>query len=164
MTDQNHSYDPPIEQYLSASAHFGTELDTEAETYYYLLSAIERLRPSIIFGLAKISKDQRQFCSLIQKAVLATVCIDRAEYIAGDACEGFPPDKPHSADAAWLLILLAAGQKAEPDTEWIEARAMCKRVYECVNAGPSNLLERLLGDAGTQPVCFDALPDGRADE
>lgn len=133
MTDHKNSYDPPLEQYLSASAEFCTDVSTEAETYYYLLGAAEAMRPSIIFSLAKIARDQRHFCDLIKIASLATDCLDHAESIAAEACESF--DDAHDADAAWLLVLLAAGQGALPDEDWIEAQDMCRRLHEGLRTG-----------------------------
>lgn len=133
MTDHKNSYDPPLEQYLSASAEFCTDVSTEAETYYYLLGAAEAMRPSIIFSLAKIARDQRHFCDLIQHALFATNCLGRAESIAAAACESFDAD--HDADAAWSLVLLAAGQGALPDEDWIEARDMCRRLHEGLRTG-----------------------------
>lgn len=156
--------DPAVQQYLSVSGEFSADLNTEAETNYYLRDAVELLRPSIVFGLARIAKDQRHFCGLLQKAILATAWLEHAERFAGEATEDFDHEQAHRADAAWLLVLLAAGQSAAPDAEWTEALAMCRRVHGAVGARPRNLLEQMLGDLGTQRVSLDEAADGRAGE
>lgn len=119
----------PLAQYLPEASIFGTDLSTEAETNYYLRDAVETLYPSIIFSLARVASDQRHWCDLIKQAMLASAYTERAERIAAEATEGFTHAQAQRADTAWTLILLAAAQKAFPDPDWIEARAMCKRVH-----------------------------------
>lgn len=121
--------DDPLDQHLSASAVFGADLDTEAETSYYLRSAIETLYPSVIFSLAQTATGQRQFCELMQAAMIAGTYPGRAETIAAEAAEGFNYDQALRADKAVALILLAAAQRKWPDPDWIAARSLCKRVH-----------------------------------
>ena len=139
--------DPAVQQHLSVSGEFSADLNTEAETNYYLRDAVELLRPSIIFGLARIAQNQRHFCYLMQKALLASASLDNAEWFAGEATEGFSHDQAHRADAAWLMILLAAGQAAAPDPEWTGALAVNRRVHAALRVRPRDLSEQMIARA-----------------
>ena len=149
----NHIDDSVLAQWFSSSAEFSAPLDTEMKTEFYLRSAIEKIKPSNIYALAKLSNDQDHFADLMAQASLASVMPSEAEEIASCVVDSFDLNKQaEKADAAWLLMLLIAAQSACPDTEWSEARSVCKRVLDATTPAKTDLLSALLGDLGTQPV------------
>lgn len=122
--------DTLINQYLSTACEFSADLNTEAETHYYLVRAMNDMRPSIIYGLARQANDQKHFADLLLQASVACSQICEAESSAARAaCDPAIKD-PHRADAIWFLILLAAGQSAAGDAEWIETRGLCRSIIE----------------------------------
>lgn len=150
-----------LAQWLSASGEFSAPLDDEMKAAFYLRSAIDKIKPSNIYALAKLSNSQGHFADLLMQACLACAMPSEAEAIAAQAVDSFNMNKqPGSADAAWLLVLLVAAQAACPDDEWVEASAKCRRVCEATSA-PPDLLSSLLARRGTLPVP-SAKPEGNA--
>lgn len=150
MTD--HIEDSVLAQWLSASGEFSAPLDVEMKAAFYLRDAIDRIKPSNIYALAKLSNSQDHFADLLMQACLACSMPSEAETIAGQAVDSFDLNKhPGKADATWHLVLLVAAQAACPDQGWMEASAKCKRVYEATSA-PPDLLSSLLTRRGTWPV------------
>ena len=121
-----------VAQYLGHSAEFSQPLNVEGEACYRLSQAIELMRPSIIFGLAKIASDQAHFAKLIERACIAASCHDAAEEAATDACISFDGMPAHSADAAFSLVMLAAAQAVFSDDEWTSLNGSVRRIVEAL--------------------------------
>jgi len=126
----NNIDDTLINQYLSTSCEFSADLNTEAEAHYYLIQAMNDMRPSIIYGLALQANDQKHFASLLMQASVACSNVGLAETCAAHAADDPSIKDPHRADAIWFLILLAAAQAEVGDAEWLEARDLCRSIIE----------------------------------
>lgn len=150
MSMPNYINEAVIAQWLCASCEFGASLDDEMKAAFYLRTAIEKIKPSNIYALAKLSNSQGHFADLLMQTCLACSMPSEAETIAADVVDSFYLNKQAaSADAAWLLVLLSAAEAARPDEEWLEASATCKRVYDATTAKQTDLLSSLLGEVGT---------------
>lgn len=147
-----------LQQYLSASALFCPDLNTEGHTAHVLMSAIDKIRPSIIFHMAKIARDQEHFRKLVADAMMAADLPEEAEVIADFSSDTFSHSEALQASKAWLLVLLAAGQASAPDDEWTDLLNITKCVNGAVKA-PTSMMDRLINTSGTQPVHFDPLGD-----
>lgn len=131
----DHNNDALVQQYLSTACEFSADLNTESETHYRLLHAMNDMRPSIIFALARMANDQKHFASLLMQASVACSHIGDAERIASHALDDVPPEAAHRADAIWFLILLAAAQAEVGDAEWLEAKDLCSRIVSKMGQG-----------------------------
>lgn len=112
-----------VQQYLSGAALYSAHLKTEAEAFHALVAAADLIRPSVIFRLARLAKDQKHFSDLLKNACAAAAFPDRAETFASFSGDSFSHDQPEKADAAWQLAVLAAGQAVEKNQEWADLRA-----------------------------------------
>ena len=119
-------------QYLSVGSTYGADSGTDAKTLYQMLSALDRVRPCIVFWLARVARNQDHFADLLNSAMAAAAHPENAEYIAADAVDGFPASSPEQADAVWNIILLAAGQEMVPDEDWDNDAAMVLRIRRAV--------------------------------
>lgn len=131
----DHTNDTLVQQYLSTSCEFNVDLNTEGETHYRLLNAMNDMRPSIIFGLARMANDQSHFASLLMQASVACSRIADAETIASQAIADTPAEFPDRADAIWFLILLAAAQAEAGDYDWREAKDLCQKIITNMERG-----------------------------
>lgn len=121
-----------VAQYLGHSAEFSQPLNIEVEASYRMAKAISLMRPSIIFGLARVAKDLAHFCRLIEWACIAASSPDTAESAAADACISLDGAPPHDADAAFSLIMLAAAQAVFPDDGWTSLSGSVKHILEAL--------------------------------
>ena len=102
--------------------------DQDGETLYYMLSALEVMRPSTMLGLAQIAGTQERFLELIRLADLAQAWPEKAEAFAGDAVDMFAPSESHAADNAYNLILRNVAIRA--DGEWQRISSVTSRLVQ----------------------------------
>lgn len=112
-----------------------TSADHEAEVLYYVLSAFNHIRPSIVLQIARQVSGPDHFLEVVKLALMAVSDTDRAELFAGDACDTFEPHQANRADNTYCLILSAVCDTLDPDPEWISARDTTRRVQGWIEEG-----------------------------
>lgn len=99
-----------------------TDPETEAELLFYLIDAVDEIRPSVIFKIAIETDGPKQFLQCLKLCRMATSFPERAEAFAGDAVDTFLPGQEDRADRMYRTILSAVQDAVSPDPDWLAAR------------------------------------------
>lgn len=149
--------DDLIELYMSSWCEFSVSVNDDAHARYTMQEALDRVRPSLIFALMKVSRDLQHFTHLLSQAACAAAMPEHAEEIGGHVCDQFGHDEAHKADVAWQVMLITAAQAADPDPEWQQVAAISDRVRGAFGGRKKSLLEQMLSAGEAQVVTFNPL-------